>query len=679
MRPQRLWILLAVTVAIAFCWRCKTIGDVFLDGRILPYDPDSSSHLWRIETTVREGAPPRFDPFTNAPDGASVLWPDGFDGSVGWLIRLAAGADASRHTIETIALFLGPLLGALAVLGIFALGRRAFGTAAGLLAAGLAALFPASATTSFLGLVDHHVLELGLPPLALLGLLGERRAIHAGLAGLALAALAWSVPSAPLHLVVVSASVVAAGLAATAAEPARGRAMLQHLAIALATTCAATAPMALSYGGLEFWRASALPCVLAGAGSAVAAGLSLVAGRGARALLVALGVIAVGAGGVGVVLLRDAAGFVGRAGVLELVTETRPLWVTPETAIMLYSVGVLAVPIVGPLLARRHGPAAWGVTTAALLGLVLASFQTRFGPLAVPGVAIVIAAGVVALWARVPRRSRVLVALGGVVALVPSLFYWSALSLLGGQNLATLEVAEWLAAHTPDPGPRERLRPDYTILALWGDAGHLPYLAGRPVLAGAFYHGDYAPGVDDAIRALYGDDDPTPILERRRVRYVIVGGNTFGSEASHRELLGLPPSRARTLARQLYRDDGAAVVAEGTIVPARRDLRLVHDSPFTSAMGEAGEIAVPKMKIFERVAGARLAGNCAGPAVQARMQLTTDAGRPLIYLDQVACTDGRFALQVPYAGTLEVLTGPGQPPEAIAVSEDAVVGGLALR
>src|SRR5207244_4391644 len=50
--------LLVLLVLAGFLIRCIYLREVFLDGRVLPFDPDSFYHLWRIEQTAHTGATP---------------------------------------------------------------------------------------------------------------------------------------------------------------------------------------------------------------------------------------------------------------------------------------------------------------------------------------------------------------------------------------------------------------------------------------------------------------------------------------------------------------------------------------------------------------------------------------------------------------------------------------------
>lgn len=165
--PIRLWIWGLLVTIIALLTRLKPMGDVFQDYALVPFGPDTSYHLWRIVETVAVGAPPRFDPFLNAPFGARVIWPDGFDGALGCLIRLLLGSDAERAQIEAAALLILPVLGTLGVWVSYLLARQVASRPIAMLAAGLAAMLPAHLMLAVVGRIDHHLLEAILPAISL--------------------------------------------------------------------------------------------------------------------------------------------------------------------------------------------------------------------------------------------------------------------------------------------------------------------------------------------------------------------------------------------------------------------------------------------------------------------------------------------------------------------------------
>ena len=662
MRAGTLLILLPILV-VGLGLRSLFSAEVFEGERLVAaWDPDTSYHLWRIEETVHTGSPPHWDSLLNAPVGAAVPYPDGFAALLGGVARLQHGARATRYQIQLSANDAMPVLGLLAVLVAFFLTRRVFGRGEALLAAALSAVLPGHALMSCFGRVDHHVFEIALPSLALLGILAAQQAARlsgvlaqGALAGLAMAGLHYTVTAAPLHMGLVGAAAVVAALRAVWIRDRRaGVALLRATAAAFAVTALLCAPDAIGRGGLAYYEASALSTVLATGGALTAMGLAWLVPRGLRTLVAASAAVALAAAIGLALLLPGAAQFVGRSGALALVQESEPAWSAPVELLGLWSLGLPVLPIALVYLALRKGtPDAWALAALGLSGFVLLLFQMRFGVvLAIPGAAALGALAVEA-WQRWPSRWRIFVAALGSGALVPCAQVYANMTLLTRAGLATVDASAWLLAHTPPVDPRSSHQSaPYTVLALWDAGPHLAYLAQRPLLAGAFYHGAHADSFADTVTMLYGDSSGRQaLLDRRRVRYVVLQPQDTASTQQHRALLGLGPTSTPTLQGQLFGLEGSA----GPGQPALSQFALRHDCAFPA--GPSAQ-RVPACKIFERVAGAVLTGSCAASPVQARTVQRSDAGRSFVYAAQAACEAGRFRLRLPYAGPADI-EGPG--------------------
>ncbi|MDW8282917.1 MAG: hypothetical protein RMK29_14475 [Myxococcales bacterium] len=668
---RRAWLLLLLLLG-ALLLRSRCMGDVFLEGHVLPFDPDSSYHLWRIEEAARHPPwPPRFDPFVNAPQGAAVIYPDGFDGLMGTVAFVLSGGAPTRRSVQLVALLANPLLGTLALLALYPLGRQAFGRRAALGAVALGAMLPGHVFPGLLGRVDHHVFELLVPPLVLALLLAEgRRAARVLGAASLLGALPYLVPTALLHAALLGAALVCAGLRA-AWLGARPATLLLDSAVAFAGAAAVVLPDALTRHGLAYEAPSRLPLLLLLLGAGALGLLYLASWGGMRRLLGGLLLLGL-AGAVGAaVWLRDALGYLGGGGPLALVVEAQPVWADPWRSLQTHTLAlpllpVLFVALAWPSSTRSVPPAAWAVSAMGLGGVALVCLQGRFEALLAGPLALGLGAGAAALWRG---RMRWAVVLAGATVLAPAVLLLSQLTLLTPDALAVLEATVWLRQHTPPVGPRQgRTSPPYTLLSLWGEGSHLAYLAERPVVAGSFFHGEYEAGYRDAISILYGDGDPEPVLARRRVRYLVLPAQPSWIEGAHRNMLGLGPPQAPTLYTQLYDFDGSSVTGQGgALVQARGQLRLRFESAI--ATRRDGRI-VPAMKIFERVPGALLEGSCSGRLVRLRLRHPLESGRVVEFLSASPCQGGRFRLRLPYPGSAELIRGPSL--EAITVTEQDV-------
>jgi len=682
-RSSRTALALLGTVLGAFFARCLYIGDVFLDKRVLPFGPDSSYHLWRIEEAVWSGlSVPRWDPFLNATEGAAVIYPDGFDAFLAFWPWLFHGADATRFDIQTIVMVALPILGALGCLAAYVLARRVVGRAEGVVAAVACAVLPIHIYTSMLGRVDHHIVELVLPALALVVLLAAREQegrpfwVRVVGAGALLAALVYGAPTALLHILLVAVAVGVAALRASYVGDASGRRLLQALAGSAAVAALLTLPDALTRTGFAFYEPSALPTLLL-AGVAVGAGLLIWVGTTFQRLAMA----ALGTGIVGLAavfwLLPGASGFVARSGMIGMLTESQPVWANPMQSLQFHSALLPLFPIGFVWLALRwKTPDAWALMALGLAGFVLAMLQVRFGVvLAIPA-AVVLGAAAVA----VSQMGKAWIRLVLVAVLAASLWwpvtFLSRAGLATTSQLAVLETADWLRHVTPSAGERgSGEKADYSVLSYWGDGTHLAYLAERPMVVGAFYHGDFEAGFQDALQMFYGDDDPTPLLEQWQVRYVALPARSVAADRAHRSLLDLPEESAvPPLYGRLFDTNGAAIADGKHIVSSLRHFRLVHESPLT--LPRRGQER-PAMRVFERVPGALLSGSCAEGLVQVKTPITTDQGNTFDYVDAQPCAKGKFALRFPYAGVV-LVKGPGTPPSALTVREEDVMGGLTV-
>jgi hypothetical protein len=191
-------------------------------------------------------------------------------------------------------------------------------------------------------------------------------------------------------------------------------------------------------------------------------------------------------------------------------------------------------------------------------------------------------------------------------------------------------------------------------------------------VATSFQNQDYAPALMDFAHIFYGDGDPEPRLERRRVRWLVAPAQDGGPESLHRTLLlGEGPARKPTLYRRLFELDGSgARSSEGAALPALGRWRLVHESALPATYDGH---KVPAVKIFERVAGARLEGTCDGGVVLLEAQAKSDQGRAFAWRSFAPCRDGRFAAIVPYVGSVTA-QGAGWRAQTTVSDEDVLAG-----
>jgi asparagine N-glycosylation enzyme membrane subunit Stt3 len=519
---------LAGALALAFALRLLT-WPALNTGFPRLLSVDDYGHLRRAAATVRDFPwVPVFDPYLNHPEGGIWIWPPLFDLAIAAPAWLLFGSRAEVGQVALVAAWLPPLLGALALLPLFALACRAAGERAARLALLVYALLPGAIVWSAFGHADQHVAEA----LAFLGvlaafarLLGREEPLPAGpaarndaiVAGVALA----------LAVLVWQGSVFLAPLVAVAAFFA-GRARPAGWALAVAALGVAPFGFAVS-GPLTYVSFGAFqPLFLA-----LVAALLLVAslGRwgwiGAAALaLAALAWPPVGDGVRHLALRTAGHGMVAGGYVaypaewLRLIAEYRPLLERgPLPAITQLSAGFLLLPVALFVWGRR----AWrrgtewrtalllAVATAAVLAMTL--LQRRYLYDLAPLVALATADLAVAAGRRWRREGTALLL---ALALLPTFGALAELTRApGAPGIDLLTTLARLA--TLDPPPGDPLRPAAVrpgaiagVMAPWAMGHFVTLLARRPAAADNFGYGferqarlfTAPPEEDDAARQL---------------------------------------------------------------------------------------------------------------------------------------------------------------------------------
>lgn len=192
-------VLIVLIAAAAFGLRTYEVwGTVFSARGVNFLETDAWYHVRLAENQVRN-YPWRVtrDPYAAA-GGQFVPIAPLFDTAIATAAVLGYGRDATSADVERVAALMPPIFGVLAVVGVWALGRRLFDRRAGLIAAALLAVLPGHfLDRTMLGFVDHHALEAALAIAVLLTLVRGSTAptrATAAAAGLAVGAylLAWS-------------------------------------------------------------------------------------------------------------------------------------------------------------------------------------------------------------------------------------------------------------------------------------------------------------------------------------------------------------------------------------------------------------------------------------------------------------------------------------------------------
>ncbi len=700
---------LAALFLFALLVRALPHPTVFTDSGVFPDGTDAYYHLRRIAyTVVNFPSFLGFDPYVSFPDGGRPIWTPLFDFALAALARLGLGP-VSGPPLEAFLMWAPPLLGAIGVLALYALARRAWGGSVAFAAALLLALLPAHFVYSQLGGLDHHVavaLAVTLVLAAGLSLLRRLaagpRALFTGAVGLgaaqAFALLLW--PGCLLAVATIDAALVACAIASARREEAV--ALARSVAFAHVVAFVLVAPFGLASEWPRWGSVS--PVVLSrfqpGYFAVGALCFGVLAEVFARfrfpASLARRAFVALAVGGVATGLcfatlpelvsgMRDAWGWFAKREVFQAsVAESEPLLMglqgfETDTAVLLFTRLAYAAPLLLVLLVvgsrgRKDARARGVLALWTAVWLAAALLQRRFVNELSVAFALLVAVCAVDAWERARRvlagRGRLAAGAAVLATLVVALWLLAPIryfytpyvanvlrarvrqpTVLSGwqpEQRGLTQLARWLAEHTPPTAGYwdASLRPEYGVLAAWGDGHVLRYVAQRPVVQDNFGDdvGERGFALAESFYAATSETAALAIAERLRARYVIVRGAGSGHAQSY-----APESMLKRLHR-LNGTEGrsqAGGVAAG-LLPALARHRLIFDA---RAVGGPSDGSRPSYKIFEIVTGARIVGPAQpGAEVRAVLRIALASRGRMFYSSTTrADADGRYEIIVPYA------------------------------
>lgn len=678
-------------------------------------DTDPHYHVLRAERLLH-GDPNGLwtDANMDAPVGARILWPPGFDALLAAAVRLVAGPDASRAQVERVAAFVPAILGVIALALVAAMAVPWVGWGAALLATLLAAILPIQVEYGLLGRPDQHVAELVVFGMILLAF---ERAVARGWRGwiavlaVALAAAPWTWQGSAMYAAFLALFAGAVhvlrpdGVDADGVERTLAVGALAGAVLLAASLVAWTPPDAMrprSLAGVSAFDAALLAAVAAYAGLLVAGNrLAPSAGPAIRLLAAALA----GALPAAILvfafrepILHGLRSVAASDAWLSTISEFQPLFFGKSMSLQaqffaaLWNIGPV---LLAPLLAARAFARRWRAAPQARTGLALlaagaavflvltlraARFRLYLGPFAVVAAALLVRD---LLGRREVWRPRTLGAAGGMMLLFALPVSAVFLAPLGSVDEDSIALLGWLRSQRPD---------GRTVLAPWTLGHAIQYYAAAPVVATPFGTDVGPDGMRDLSAFLYATtaDEANAIAERRRAGFLLLGeplgtvANAFGllpraeplvrvtrDLGSGRRLSALPAYPRSVPARFYHRD---AVPGEAPDGAALARWRMVYEAPYRGG---------PPLKLFERVAGVAIQVTRAVPGapVTAEVPVRTNQGRRFTWWTRVpADATGGALLRVPYAtGANGAVTAGRLSVRAPALSAEVDLPEAALR
>lgn len=686
-----------------------------------------------------------FDSYLNYPQGLEITWPPLFDQLTAAFCFLLG--QRSPGGVEMAASLFPILIGVAAIAVVYFLVRELFDHKTALLAAFMTALAPYYLLYTMFAALDHHCLEVLFSLVILLFTVlainrPEKRYLFALLAGLSMAALAYTWQGADVYLgifVIYAAISITLDLKNAKSPRPLGEVMLAAFALALILVLpfgrtpwlnasllgisAMTAAVAIMLAASHILRKrkaswKAFPAILFAFVLLFAALARLEGGLFGLASVVQSGLEYIWGGGL--------IGKIGEAEPLiydaETFSQVAFSWLGFNLIVTLAGLAALAAYIRRSCGPKRQGMILLLTWTAATLLLTFG--QARFLYISTVSMGVLISILFFSMLERLGRRSAAgqpdgdlaegeqaamrakgrastpMILLLSLILLLPTA--WDAASFARSTPPAVAgdwqESLAWLKENSNATSfydlPQQT--PEYGVMNWWDYGNWIVYLANRPVVSNNFQA-----GVQDAA-AFYlseSEDEACSLLDAKRCRYVLVDydlifaklaavtiwlnediGSYMRMEDFGSQYDIIPRERLfNTTLGRLYLADGAGLGR----------LRLIYESK----TAPAADPDKKEVKIFEYVPGARLrVSTPPGQNVIALLNMTSNQGRPFRYLNQAQEKDGIFEMTVPYSteerygcratGPYLIFSGSNEADvrmKAINVSEEDVLKGRTIE
>ncbi|MDD1731160.1 MAG: dolichyl-diphosphooligosaccharide--protein glycosyltransferase [Methanosaeta sp. NSM2] len=689
---------------------------------------DEFYHMRRILYTVQNFPNTLwFDSYLNYPHGWENVWPPLYD-QISAAFCLLLGQH-TRPGVEMAASFVPIIIGTIATIAVYFLVREVFDHRTAILAGLMTVLAPTYLQYTRFAAMDHHSLEVLFLISALLFLIlalcgGGRRYIFAALAGLSIAALAYTWHGAVLYLAVIPAYVaIDMTMALKEKRPSQETAMVMLLALAVAII------FVLPYRNAPWlWPSFVGIAAIFGATVIISTISYLISKRNMSwkafppsvllVFLISILIFSSGPFGTGE-LIRIGLGTLWGGEMVGKISEAEPLvydWLTFKQVAfsglglnLLFTLAGLAVllnSIIRSQGCRRQGRII--LLLWAAFAIVLTFGQLRFLYMSTIAMGISISILFFHVLNLIKERlgeSNPKMVLPAILVLflvltlptIAEVVYavtYSDPMIKGDWQESMAWLKENSNATSFFDAPEKT--PEYSVMSWWDYGNWIMYMAERPVVANNFQA-----GWEDAAKFYLSEseDNATALMDARGSKYVFLDHSMAYSK------LGAIATWANEDLTTYFRAEDYSS-SQITVIPTQRlfnttlgklyyfdaagtgHFRLIYES--RTFLGE--NPAKAQIKIFEYVPGA-LIRISTGPdqKVGCVLNMTSNQNRPFIYANQAEPKDGVLQMRVPYSteGRYEcravdpylVFSGNelGVRMQSVNVSEDDVLNGRTIE
>ncbi len=648
---------------------------------------DGYYHMRRILYTVSHFPNTLwFDSYLNYPEGFDITWPPLFD-QISAALCVALGQH-TKEGVELAASFAPIIIGIIAVVAVYYAVRELFDHKVALLASFMASLTPYYILYTKFAAMDHHGLEVLLVLIMLFFTITaihrkEKRYLFACLAGGAMAALAYTWQGADVYIgILLLYAAVKMTLNLKEGKSSKEIATTPFLTFAIALLLV-----------LPFWNYSWLYSSFLGiAGMIVCLGIMFAIAHSTAKMNLSwkafpmiililslsfalLSQLPGGFFGLGAIV-RYGFDYIWGGGMIGRIAEAEPLIYDAKTfsqvvfsllglniLLSLGGIAALVMNIIRSNDAKRGGKIlllVWTVST-----LILTFGQSRFLYISTISMGILISILFFYILDLADEKlkengrmtPRILAAAFLLLLTLPTV--WQATFYVLDTSPAVAgdwqESLAWLKENSNTTSffvsPQET--PEYSVMSWWDYGNWVLYLSERPVVANNFQA-----GVQDAAKFYLSESEQeaTAVLDARGSRYVIadydliyskLAGLTSWADEDIESYRKIEKNGSQSIVRALGRFNNTTLARLYFFDGSYTDhFRLIYESK--TSFGE--KPAKSKVKIFEYVPGALIKVR-AGPGqkVIALLNMTSNQGRPFIYVNEAEPKEGSFEVRVPYS------------------------------